>query len=725
MNAENQTTSAETFPGAAARKQRPWKRTEVLALAVILIVVGFARMWQLEADPPLRLSQSHDVYTDAALYTFYAKEFVQTGDFNPLGDERFGIILKSTITPVAVVVFKLFGVGLWQSNLVGVLFSLGALFCFYLFIRRIAGVMASLLFLLMAGLMYNLVFFGRQPFLEHAMAFWAFLSLAIVTYGRKLWVFAVAGCCLGLGMLFSKIHGSIFLFPFACMLFWRLRCGDEFLERLRPGQVISYVAGVLAAVATWIFVTYLPAPGQVSSFFQENTIELHGAPEGLQSIPDFIEKLLTFGFDTNFFPRIVILSLVGFVFMTAVVHQLCRRQSYRSGFGWGNAGYLFILTMTVAFYLSLMIWNYRPLRYQLILLYPLAGGASILIAGLWRGWRSVTSEKTPVIFWVLVAAITIIPGYQLFAGSQSMVGTDWWRTVSKYLVPISGILAAAIVWLALRLVRKRPPPRKLILLRFAAVLLVIGCLFQSVSEYLNWMDRPAFTLRDIGRDVAIAVGPGTVVTGPYAQVLTLENKVPSLIHMFGTAHPDPELFRKFPITHLLLDDGNIARLSEDYPEVIRAHEHICTYFAGETKVRLMNVALATGNQSAAVYRRTSLEQGIISYRRGDTAFARTEAGEFFRTHPGSIAGGLLLFELSTESGDFATAETALKKAVEFSPTSYVLKARLGRFYRDRARETGRRDLFDLAGRYYEEAVHQAPTAERTVEEYQRFLESKE
>ena len=66
------------------------------------------------------------------------------------------------------------------------------------------------------------------------------------------------------------------------------------------------------------------------------------------------------------------------------------------------------------------------------------------------------------------------------------------------------------------------------------------------------------------------------------------------------------------------------------------------------------------------------------------------------------------------------ADLAPKKAVEFSPTSYVLNARLGRFYRDRSWETGRSELRDLAARYYEEAVRLAPTAERTVDEYQRF-----
>jgi 4-amino-4-deoxy-L-arabinose transferase-like glycosyltransferase len=725
MNAEHRQPSPDRASVSIAPGLSPWSRVEILLLVFILAVVIFARVWKLEADPPLRLSNSSDVYTDAALYTFYAKEFVNTGDFNPVGDERFGIFLKSTVTPVAVAVFKILGVGLWQSNLVGVVFSLGALLCFYLFVRRIAGVAASLLFLLMAGLSYNLVFLGRQPFLEHAMAFWAFLSLVLVTYSKRQAVFLAAGFCLGLAMLFSKVHGIVFLFPFACMFAWRLKFDDARLPRLKSGQVVWYGLGVLAASLVWFFATYLPAPDQVVSFFQENTIELHGAPEGLQSIPDFLRKLLTFGYDTELFPRMVICALAAFVFICAVTYQLCRRKSYRDGMGWGNAGYLFIAAMVVAFVLSLMIWNYRPLRYQLILIYPLCAGTAILLANLWRAWGNVTDEKTPLVFWIAGAVIAVIPGYQMLAASQDMVGTDWWMTVSKYMVPVSGIILMVISSLALRLARRHGPPRRLTLIWIVTGILLFGCLFEDVRGYIDWTGRVAFTLRDIGRDVEMAVGPDALVTGPYAQVLTLENRVPALIHMFGTAHPDADLFRKFPITHLLVDGGNVIRLTEDYPDIIGAEEHICTYFSGEAKVRLMNVAAITGNPIAAAYRRTALEQGIVALRRGDTAFARAQTDAFFKAHAGSIAGGFLLFELSEQSGDVAGAEAALKKAIEFSPTSYVLKARLGRFYRDFARATGRRDLLDLAGRYYEEAVRLAPTAERTVDEYQRFLESRE
>ena len=702
----------------------PFSRKEMLAVAALLFLIGFVRLWNLESDPPLRLSHSNDVYSDGALYTYYAREYVKTGNFNPNEDERFGIFLKSTVTPLAIAVFTLVGVGIWQSNLVGVIFALGALLCFYLFVRRIAGVAASLWFLLLSGLSYNLIFFGRQPFLEHAMAFWGFLALVIVTYARNWWPFLLAGLFLGMAAFFSKIHGIVFLFPFAVLLFWRTRFDDPRLPKVLWNRPAWFGIGYLSALTLWFLISYLPAPSQVTSFFQENTIELHGTPGGLKSIADFAEKLMTFGYDTELFPRMVVIGILGAVFFGAIVYQLCRKEAYRGVLNFGNGGYLFIAAMMIAFHGSLMIWNYRPLRYQLILIYPFCAAAAILLARLWQGLTPPRREKFPILFWPLCAAVAVIPAYQIFAGSSKFITTDWWGDVSKIAVPLSAPLFAVVVGLMILAAKNRQFRTARAVTRALAVLLTVGSIFGSVMAYGSWAIRPTQTLRDVNHDLAMVVGPGSLVTGPYAQSLTLENDLPTLIHMFGTAHPDSSFFLKFPVTHLLLDDGNIARMFDDYPAVMKTHQHICTYFVGENKIRLINVAASTGNPVTGDYQLTPVERGVMGFRNDDGELAWPAINEFSAQYPLNIAGNLLLFEMTNVTGQWLRAENALKKAIEFSPTSYVLNARLGRFYRDRAKALSSSELRELAARYYEEAVHLAPTAERTVEEYLKFKDDR-
>jgi len=188
-------------------------RLEVIAALALLALVALLRSYQLGADPPLGLSISTGEQTDPPQYTLFARNYVQTGDFDPFDDARRAVFLKSSVTALAVAVFSLLGAGLWQAHLVGLLLGLAALVLFWLFMRKVAGPLAGLLFLFLAAFNYNLIFFGRLPFLEQALVFWAFLAAALLAYGRRPAIAAAAGASLALGITSAKRSASSSSFP--------------------------------------------------------------------------------------------------------------------------------------------------------------------------------------------------------------------------------------------------------------------------------------------------------------------------------------------------------------------------------------------------------------------------------------------------------------------------------------------------------------------------------
>ena len=72
------------------------------------------RLHYLSADPPLDLAYSSAVYTDPAQYISFARNLVLWGDFNPLHDFRLVFFLKSAVTLVSFLIFKIAGVGYVQ-----------------------------------------------------------------------------------------------------------------------------------------------------------------------------------------------------------------------------------------------------------------------------------------------------------------------------------------------------------------------------------------------------------------------------------------------------------------------------------------------------------------------------------------------------------------------------------------------------------------------------------
>ena len=123
------------------------KRIFEAVVVLFILAVSFSmRFKNLEADPPIGLSISTGVYTDHAQYTLFAKQKVTDGVFNSQNDPRFVFFLKSTMTLLALFVFKIFGVSIFASNLTGLLYSFGAIILFYLFIRKVGGAISRNLF---------------------------------------------------------------------------------------------------------------------------------------------------------------------------------------------------------------------------------------------------------------------------------------------------------------------------------------------------------------------------------------------------------------------------------------------------------------------------------------------------------------------------------------------------------------------------------------------------
>ena len=66
------------------------------------------------------------------------------------------------------------------------------------------------------------------------------------------------------------------------------------------------------------------------------------------------------------------------------------------------------------------------------------------------------------------------------------------------------------------------------------------------------------------------------------------------------------------------------------------------------------------------------------------------------------------------------AEDRYKKAVEFSPTNYVLYERLATFYRDRYAAFGRPADKELGLENYRQAMFYAPAAQHIAPNYHRL-----
>ncbi len=692
----------------------------VVGLVLLLIVLGL-RLWDLEADPPSDLAVSSSIYTDGPSYTMYARSFVTSGQLNPLGDFRHPFFIESSVTALAIVIFEALGTGLWQSNLVGVFYSFGSMILLFFFLRRTSGRLAAWLFLLMIGLNYNLMFYGCLPFLEHAMQFWASLALVIIAYSHRPWTYLLAGLSLAVGIFYGKIIGLVFLFPFLCFLVYQALHERKGIPKGRWFGALSFLIGLVSGATVWLVATYLPASTEVTRYVGEHTVGMYGAPEALQSVGDFLWAMVSFGVLSNLFPRMPLMALLATALILIVIYHAVRPDSWRRGFGRIGSSHVFVVASIGAFFGSLMIWNYRPLRYELALIYPVYAAAAMVLGIIWGKWRQVQPGSVAWPFYPFCFVIILVVSAQVMSGLADFAGMEFAWEVDKVPTMLiaalltAGISCVASLFMAGRLRYLRIPGLVL------AVMIPTIAVGNNIAKYVEAQHNRTYTLRDNSRDLSVILADDAVLSGPFGPAMALAAERSAVIHMFGALQVDTTLFERLPVTHLLLDKENANKAVGEYPEIMSQARHVCTYHVGPADVSLYRIAGVTGNAIADAYRPSLLEQAIDLRSQGDYVGAADFAERFVADIPDNITANLLLAELAEATGDFVRAEFFVERAARFSPTNQHLQATLGAFYTGRYRAGAGESYRTKAAACVRAALRLASQPGRQ-DEYRQWLE---
>ncbi len=692
------------------------RRIEIIIAVIMLFVMFEMRAYKLDADPPIGLSFSTDVYTDSNHYTLFAKQKVLTDDFNPYDETRFVFFLKSSVTLLAFFVFSLFGVTLEMSNLVGLFYSFGSLLLFYMILRKISNPITGIIYLLLIAVNYNQIFYGRLAFLEHAMSFYAFLSLTLLLYCTRTFWILFAGAFLAVGIFFGKIIGVIFVVPFAGFFLYQ-----HFVEEKETKlPLIYFSSGFIAMTLFWLFFSYLPMQKQVASYVGEHAFSLYGNLAAFESFDNFVWKYFSFGKESKLFARMRVPLLFASIFLSMFAISFFNRGTLKEKLKNYNSGKFFIFLMIVSFYGGLMIWNNRPLRYQLELIYPFYAAASIILGSMFYKLKKHESNKIPLFSLLIIFVIFLPVIYQYYNMYVGLIGGSFFYDDYKFITvgwTFFFSLAVYALMISYQKYNEQLQAKVFRYVRIGFAVAIVAVVFTSnILDFLYWAERPTFTGRDNSLDLGELLAEGAVVSGPYAGLLTAENKVGTVIHMFGVTKADPDFFKNQPITHLLLDSGNETRAKEDYPILMDSSELLFTYHVGQQKVRLYRIAGFTGNDIADSYQLSPFEHVVSVYDNGKGQINNDLVVELIEKNPDNIACYTFLAEAAEQDSIFQLSEMMFKKAVEFSPTNYNLNARLAKFYQDRYNETNIELYKAESKNYYEEAIKFSPTTSRLKRE---------
>ncbi|MGB7061950.1 MAG: glycosyltransferase family 39 protein, partial [Candidatus Zixiibacteriota bacterium] len=375
-----------------------------ILLPVMIISLGvFLRCFCLSADRPFNVfpNQSvsvegrdiHDVNSDPDQYTSFARSKALFGSWDPFG-RNIVLCLNSALTLISFLFFKLVGVGRWQANFVAAILSSLTLIFFYLAIKKGKDDRTAIFATFFLGFNYLALMYGRSTFSEVPVIFFCVLGFYLLVSGMKRgWLLIPSGACFACAIVFAKML-AVFILP-VCLGVMVLSTRDQFpakLRRTRFPPVLLFVVGFLAVMLPWFLIIYYPSAGNVSGYIYSMSVGLHGSPRGLHSLSDFVCSLFSFGgvsrvlvskkysLGTDLFYRMPFLFILSLLFLLSYSFSIRGVKRILENLRSCSRLELFFTLWFVLGILALMPWNYRPLRYQVLLIPPMCAlGALYLV----------------------------------------------------------------------------------------------------------------------------------------------------------------------------------------------------------------------------------------------------------------------------------------------------------------------------------------------------------
>jgi tetratricopeptide (TPR) repeat protein len=658
----------------------------------IIFVGGFV-YWQsdLTSDPPMYydgLGQS--LSTDPAQYVHHARNKVLFGEFDPFDYPRWTVYQHSLTSLVAYLWFTVAGVSLRQANLVGVLLSLGGLLFLILGLARHHRPWVTTAVAFCYVMNVTLFTYGRLSYLENGLIFLAAIVFFVYTrWGDRGWGAALAGGFVALAMLTGKLFGALILPALVLAILFSGRP-----HRLR------HAAAALVAFLLMSFVTILLLYGQdlraAVGYISEQSLGLWGFPKGLTSPWGFFEHLISYGFENHLYFLDIDLAL----FLFAGLLLLCLHIRRENKLPALPPTIVFPTFWAVIGILGLMPLNYSPLRYTLLVIPPMI----ILCMALFDKFFDEKSISIEKLGWVQTAILMFAFWMALF---HSVANIFYLQTIPRPIraitwatLPGGIVLAFAARYFA---TRRNVAISRRALTVVLGVLLCFSAVFNGYQIYRSHVREHNFNIAEANLDLQHILGPGAVVSGPYAPTLTVDTDLRTFIHLFGVAKVDSTLFDRYPITHVASDYSNWAEAVKNYP-ALEGLQPTITYWIRDLDVQIFNISKVFNNPQARAYQETEYERAVIHYRNEQYDSAAILSLRFYQNHPESKSAGLLLGEVLWKLGRYNEVFTLITSLANRFSTDFNIQLQCGRFLQIYAAMKNDASLRSLAHQYYDQAV---------------------
>lgn len=566
----------ENRPNIACQIELFTQRHFWLLLGAVLLIAVLVRTADLRADPPPDLSWSFAPYTDESLNTYSARNFVLYGNWHQ--DDFLPFCIYPLVNILVALIFKLLGIGFVQVKLLSVSSGVLGVLIMALLIRHTAREIAALLAGLFLALSYPLVMYSRLGLVETVQTLFLLLTgfFWVKSLGKPI-LMLLSGFFAFTTFLLIKIS-AVFILPVLLLLFINRGLSVRSRPEERRRFLVSlgwFTAGAVGAILIWLIAVFLPYRNQYLQYVLRHSSE---SPAGHpQTLLAYLFNTFTIGVRSRLLPRLVWIALLGFLSLPVHATRQTEPEAKQSS--------QFLLFWFIFGVLMLGYMNYRPPRYEIVILPPLIAAAAITISQWllpqknstppWAGKdktqgpsqdaRTRTQTKSPLSFlnsilyaiylWPLVVQLLLyIAGFRNYPapGNESSI------TILALIIALAtGITGTALYrfFTTKKLGTMRP------LKLFIAALLLLFSLRLDLSQFFNWFSNRTYILISSAHDLDQILPANAVVAGSWAPPLMIESRKRAIAITDWANINDP--INRFGVTHIIIGENEVDQLLWD------------------------------------------------------------------------------------------------------------------------------------------------------------------
>ncbi len=660
-------------------------------LAIVGVVFAFGvglRIFDIEADAPAFFADgSQDFTTDGGYLTLFAKNEVQFGQWSLFGYEHWQAFKTSLITGVAFVMYKLSGISVASGAMTGVLLScLGLAMFLWGLVRRLSAKYVIAASVLLAC-NFVLILYGRFPFSENALLFGAgLLFIAMLSLPDTRTSAVILGLLISAIAFFCKAFGLLLL---AAPISWWICERSEIKWSLIATCVGTSALSVLGL--SYLF----HGTFELASFLWTHGTEGHGWPHGLELPLGPFENLISYA-RTGLHKYTPVLSVGGYIALLWSIFYREPDSRYRKPL-------VFALAWIAVWILVLSVFNYRPLRYQFVLLIPI-----VMVVTIWIARAGTMERRSTGIRWWQIALTLLLNWYFVYHavtpfGIDSLSLRAYQRWV-WYVLPVAVVLTGLLsLYFRKKVVTVSPK-----LAWAVGLVIVLGSIVTDARLYYNWYSMRTYGIRDANHDLATLLGPGAVVSGQIGPAITSGNSVRAFPLFIKLPLSENEPFlAQYPVTHLAIPINLWRTLKKDNPKLANVPV-VGRFWIRDNINYLVPVWDLFGNPEAMKYQPTEFEIAARLMTTGGNVPPDSLIRNFLKMHPDNRNAMIYLYHWLAHAGKMSECAPIVETLTRDYPTDFVVNLLAAIYYRTMSGLTGDQSQLSVAAQYLETAVRYNP-----------------